>query len=275
MGNRCGSGRSLEVLIPQGPNEVEANFRVSIPAEIPKPVRPPVLLLCRNRGWYLLHSAVLAADPDLTPVERLRCQLEIQVDLKGVSGLQEVASRMTNIELIGAALIIQDARVVDLAGEAVKQEPTLLQNIDARNPAWRAIWTSAVEHGSGLFNGISEPSVAAHAVLDAVLAGSTVAPLMIEQLAVAPPSRLVTYPRRRDVWGNVSPSAVRGQSVATTADQWLMRFMTEPDFDRSALEPKLVEAVLALWRSSPGRVGASSLLGSGDVFHRACWKRIC
>ncbi len=254
-----------EVLIPQGPKEVEADFTVSIPSEIPTEVRPLVLLLCRRRGWYLLHSAVLMTDPGLSPTERLRCQLGMQVDLKGVSGLQEVASRMTSAELIDGALTIQDARLVDLAGEAVKREPILLQNLDARNPAWRAIWTSAVEHGNGLFNGIPEPSVATHAALDAVLAGSTFATQMIEQLVISPAASLFTYLRRKDIW-DLLPSAVRAQSVAATAEAWLTRFVTEPEFERSALEPELEEAVLALWRSSPDRVGASSLLAFWQRF---------
>jgi hypothetical protein len=254
-----------EVLVPAGPNEVEEEFISSIPAEIPTPVRPPVLLLCRRRRWYLLHSAVLATDPDLTPNERLRSQLEIQVDLDGVAGLNWMASRMTSSELIDAALIIQDERVVGLAGEAVKRDPTLLQNIDARNPAWRAIWTSAVQHGHGLFGGISEPSTAAHAVLDALLAGSMIAPQMTELLALSPSSSLATYPRRKDIW-DLLPPPVCARSVATTAEEWLTRFLAEPELDSSAIEPELEEAVLALWRSSPARIEAASLLGFWQRF---------
>jgi hypothetical protein len=254
-----------EVLIPEGPSQVEGDFTLSIPKEILSPLCSPVLLLCRRRGWCLLHSAVLTADPDLTPIERLRSQLEIQPDLKAMAGLHETASQMTSSELIDAALIIQDPRVVGLAGEAVKREPKLLQNIDARNPAWLAIWTSAVERGHGLFDGISEPSVAAHAALDAVLAGSKVAPLMTDQLALSRSSSLVTYPRCNEIW-NLLPPQVRARSVATTADEWLARFLAEPESDPSALEPELEHAVLALWRSSPAQVSAASLLGFWQRF---------
>lgn len=253
-----------EILIPDEPNQVEEDLALSIPAEIPSPLRPAVLLLCRRRGWYLLHSAALTTDPDLTPVERFRSQLEIQTDLNDIAGLQGIASRMTSSELIDAARIIQDARVVSLAGEAVKCEPKLLQNIDTKNPAWRAIWTSAVEHGHGLFDGITNPSSAAHDMLDALLAGAQVAP-MIYQLVISPSSSLVTYPRRKEIW-ELLPAPIRVQSVASTAEAWLTRFLAEPEFDQSALGPELEQAILTTWRSSPSRVGAASVFGFWQRF---------
>jgi hypothetical protein len=246
-----------EVLIPET-LQAEQDFALSIPVEIPPPLCPPVLLLCRKRKWYLLHSAVLNGDPDLTPVERLRSQLEIQPDLSGVAGLQQLTSRMTSSELIDAALLIQDARIVGLAGEALKREPALVQNIDASNPAWRAVWTAAVERGHGLFDGISQPSVAAHSVMDALLAGSAIAPVLIEQLAVSPSSSLASYRRRKEIWNSL-PASVRTRSVATAAAEWLTRFLAEPEFDPSALEPELQDVVVALWRSSPARVPAASI----------------
>jgi hypothetical protein len=254
-----------EVLIPEDTNQGEEDFILSISADIPSPLRALLLLLCRRKGWYILHSYVLTGDPDLTPIEKLRSQLEIQNDLNAMAGLQEIANQITSSELIGAALTIQDARVVSLTGEAVKREPKLLQSIDARNPAWRAIWTSAVEHGHGLFDGISQPSVAAHAVLDALLAGSKIVPQMTEELALSPSSSLVTYPRRKDIWEFLSPP-VRVRSIATTAEEWLARFLAEPEFDPSPLERDLEHAVLAFWRSSPARLGAVFLLGFWQRF---------
>lgn len=247
-----------EILISDSANQVESDFVQSIPSEIHESLRSPLLSICRNRNWYILHSAVLVASPDVTPIEKFRSQLELQIQQSGTEDLRRIASHVGNGELMQAALVIQDVRLFDLAGEAVKREPALLQNIDATNPAWRAIWTSAIEHGHRLFDGISEASTAAYAVLDAAIAGSEVAPKMLQELALCPSSRLAMYSRRKDLW-NLIPTAVRGQSLRVTAEDWLKCFLADPGFDESPLETELEQAVLAFWRASPLRIGAGSL----------------
>jgi hypothetical protein len=254
-----------EILIRDDVTQAESDFVHSIPSEIHESLRSPLLTICRNKKWCILHSAVLVASPDITPTEKFRSQLEIEVQQTGTENLHRIATQVGNGELMQAALIIQDARLFDLAGEAVKREPTLLQDIDATNPAWRAIWTSAIERGHKLFDGVSEPSTAAYAVLDAVIAGSEVAPKMLQGLAISPSSRLAMYSRRKDLWSLI-PAALRAQSLRVAAEDWLKRFLANPEFDPSPLELEFEPAVLAFWRSAPSRIGAGSLPGLWQRF---------
>jgi hypothetical protein len=104
-----------------------------------------------------------------------------------------------------------------------------------------------------------QPSLAAHAVFDAMLAGSIIQPVLIDNLVTAPLSDLIAYSRRTELW-NALPTVTRQMSVATAADGWLLRFLSEPGLNSSALEPELEREVLAIWRSSPNRLSPLSLL---------------
>lgn len=254
-----------EVLIPEQRDDVEGDLASTMPALIAKELREPVLGFSRSRGWYLLHSAVLACAPDLMAVEKLRCQVEAEPDPVSVNGLDLLVSRLDATEMFAAALVLQDSRLLTFAGQAAARSPVLISNIDASNPAWRAIWLSYIEAGRQLFDGIIQPTVPAHAVMDAVVAGSTVPGHLLERIAIDAQSDLTTYGRRRELWRTLPPT-VSKQALQITSATWLTRFLADPTFDPQPLEPELEGAVIARWRSSPSLATAASLSGFWDRF---------
>jgi hypothetical protein len=248
-----------EILIPEQLCVVEDDLRRSLPADIPSSVRSELLRMCSNKRFYLLCSAILLRAPDLSPVEKFRTQLSMLVDSVQAAGLPEIANGVSGADLVNVALTIQDARIIDLAGLAVKRDPQLLRGMDAHDPGWRAIWISAIEKGQGVFDGINQPSLAAHAVFDAMLGGSITEPSLIEKLAISPSSDLIAYSRRSELW-NALPTATRQKSVTTAAEGWLSRFSSEPGLSSRTFEPELEREVLALWRSSPTLLNPVSLI---------------
>jgi hypothetical protein len=254
-----------QVMISKKIGDAEGDLVSTLPTVVVKELRDPVLALSKSRGWCLLHGAVLAAAPDLTTVEKLRSQIELEPDLGSVRGLELLVSRANVAEMFAAALELEDARLLHFAGRAAARSPELITNIDASTSAWRAIWLSYIQAGRELFDGIAQPAVAAHAVMDALLAGSLVPAQLLEHLASQVQSDLATYGRRRELW-RTFPAAVTKQALQITAKTWLTRFLADPTFDPPALEAELQDAVIACWRSSPSLSTAVILPGLWDRF---------
>ena len=248
-----------EILVPEQLHGVEADLRRSLPINIPSSARSELLSMCSSRRFYLLSSAILLSAPDLSPVDKFRAQLAMLVDRVREVGLPEIANGVSGADLVDVALTIQDARITNLAGQAVTRNPELLEGMDAHDPGWRAVWISAIEKGQGLFDGVRHPTLAAHSVFDAMLAGSIVELVLIEKLAISPSSDLIAYGRRSELW-NVLSAGTRQESVTAAAEGWLSRFTGEPGICSCALEPELEQEAIRLWRSTPTRLSPGSLL---------------
>ncbi len=248
-----------EVLISEQFHGVEDDLRQSLPADIPSSVRPELLRMCSNKRFYLLCSAILVRASDLSAIDKFRASIGNGRGSCASSRLSEIANGVSGTDLVDVALTIQDARIIDLAGIAVTRDPGLLRGLDAHDPGWRAVWISALEKGHGLFDGISQPTIAAHAAFDAMLAGSIIPPFLIEKLAISPSSDMIAYSRHSELW-NTLPAATRKKSVTTAAEGWLSRFSSDPGLSSCTLEPELEQEVIVLWRSSPARLSPVSLL---------------
>jgi hypothetical protein len=244
---------SSEVLIPRNVSDVESDLMRSLPASIPSQTRTEVLRVCSNRRLYLLSGSVLRNAADMPAVDKFRAQLSLLADGVTEIGLSEMANGISAVDLVNVALTIQDKRIVHLAGQTIRRDPELLGAMDASDPGWRAIWASALDNGHRLFDGVSQPAIAARAVFEAVLNGSVVQPVLVEKLACSPSSNLIAYEHRRELMNKLSPD-VRREAVSATAEAWLSRFSNEFSLGLVVLEPELEQEVLRLWRSSPGRL---------------------
>jgi hypothetical protein len=253
------------VLIPKPPDGVEKDLLQTRPANIPSSARAELLKLCSERHFYLLGSAILSDAADLSVVEKLKTQLNLFVDPLQEAGLPEIATLVSGAELVDAALIIQDARIVDLAGLAVTRQPDLLAGMNARDLSWRAIWISALEKGQDLFDGITQPNLVANDVFDTLLGGSIIESALVERLAITQSSDLINYRRRSEVWGLLSETA-RRESISTAAQAWLSRFPNEASLGSKDLEPELENEIIRLWRSTPSLLSAVSLLEFWQLF---------
>jgi hypothetical protein len=253
------------VLLPKGIDSAEGDMVSAMPTIVSREVREPVLASARDFGWFMLHSAVLAAAADLTTVEKLRFQIEAEPDPQALSGLELLVSKVDPTEMFAAALEIGDPRLLDFAGRAAARVPVLIAHIDASTFAWRAIWLSYIQAGRRPFDGIAQPSQVSHALMDAVLAGSSVPAQLVEFVACHPQSDLAAYAKRRDLWRKLPPP-IATRALLITAERWLARFLVEPQFDQLELEPELQDAVLARWRSSPALATAASLYSLWDRF---------
>jgi hypothetical protein len=254
-----------EILLPKQVGDAERDLASTMPTVVGKDLRDPVLAMSMHRGWYLLHGAVLVAAPDLTTLEKFRRQIEVEAVAQNLSGLQLIADNVEVSEMLSAALELKDARLLTLTGQAAAQVPALMANIDASSSAWRAIWNSYIQAGRQPFEGIAQPTVAAHALMDALLAGSTIPGELLERIASDAQTDLAMYARRRDLWRVLEP-AVAGKALQIAAHTWLARFLADPTFDPQRLETELQDAVIACWRSSLSLATATSLPSLWDRF---------
>jgi len=247
-----------QVLVPVR-GEAESDLLSAVPPAVSKELRVPMLSLSKDRGWNLLHGAVLAAAPDLTTAEKLRYQLQAEADLASSDGLTFLIGKLEPAEMFTAALEVRDVRLLDFAGKAAAKTPILMASLNASLPAWRVVWLSYIETGRDVFDGITDPRAAAHAALDAMLAGETIPEQLLVPIAIDQRSDLVSYMRRADLW-KALPSSVTQRALRMTAQAWLTQFLADPTFDPVALEDELQEAIITSWRSRPSVATPSGLV---------------
>lgn len=258
---------STMVLIPnEGVPEVESDLIVTAPVNVGSEVREKVLTLTRNHGWYQLHATILAATSDLTPLEKFRSQIEADPEAINTRGLDVIASRTLNEDVLTAALEIRDPRLIRLAAIATIREPQLMSGLDASSAGWRAIWLHRVHAGGELFESIARPTLIAHKVLDTFLDGMFIEPELIELITLHPAAGLIAYDRCTELCKTL-PAALLKHALTAIAKSWLTQFFTDLSFDPPTLEPGLQQAVIQEWRISPGKTPP-------DAIPRL-WKRFC
>ena len=264
-----------EPLIPST-DRVESDFVATMPSVVQKELWEAALSFAVTQSWFSLHGAVLSVASDMTPIEKLKRQLAVEPELGDQAGLRLLISKVGDVNLVEAAVALQNGRLADLAGRAAARSPSLLANIDATNSTWLTVWSKSIEYGGQPFNGFVEPALTAHIVMDSFVSGSNIPQELVERLAVESDSDLAGYEKRASLWSLLS-NAVCGHAIRTTARTWLTRFLADSRYDPNPLESELERCVIETWRSvpeiaTPGSVFElwarfSGLLAEQDFLH--------
>jgi hypothetical protein len=246
-----------EALLPR--DRAQNDLIAAMPSTIQKELSEPVLNFAVTQSWFLLHGAVISVASGMTPIEKFKRQLDVEPVLSDYGGLHLIVAKVGEAKLVEAAVELHNDRLADLAGQAAAKSPALLANLDVTNVTWLTVWSKSIEYGGQPFSGVTEPSLTAHLVMDAVVTGSIVPQELVERLVIESDSNLAGYKARPSLWG-LLPYAVREHAIRTTARTWLTRFFADSSYDPEPLESELENAIMETWRISPESATAGNIL---------------
>jgi hypothetical protein len=220
--------------------QVEAFLAETCPRSLRPDTADAVANVALQRGWYRLHGIAMGAAYELAVA--LDRQLAVDRDQESLAGIEAVLSRSSPEETLVTALRRDDPRLVGQAGRRCAATPTLLNGFDPLNPRWQRILVAALDVNLGALDGLVNPIAAMHQLLDSLLAGEHVELNLVERLAQTRLGDLSGYPQRARVW-RMLPAEATARLFPATADGWLARFESDPDFDPN-VEDDLKQAII-------------------------------
>ncbi|VVO34516.1 effector-associated domain EAD1-containing protein [Pseudomonas fluorescens] len=200
---------------------------------------PQVLKLRQNAsilGWSTIHA--VAALQGASSLEALQGQLAFRPD--PLPGLSIMVDRMYGGDLIDATVRIANSKLSSLVAIRTAKNPTLLEPLDLRIPAWRELWELHVGFGGSPWPTAVDQYLQAKNYLSVVKAGSyrsgIIAGLAEDFAPVA-----LDLEDRPSLWGRLDPTDTR--VLAGVAARLLLQRVHAAD-DLDIPEPYLLEQVM-------------------------------
>lgn len=206
----------------------ESHLIDELPPTLKKEVAEALLSLCLSRGraWFRLHAHLLAC---CLPVEEaLLKQLEVehQLPLNLLPGLEYLATEASANQLIEVTLANGHEKLVELAGKRCADDSRLLNALNVRKPTWRRIWAVSIRITNQLTAGLTDPQHIIHAVFDLLTEGTSVETFLLTVIGESPFANLLDYPKCAELWGKL-PVAERPHFVKATAWALVKRAVAE------------------------------------------------
>jgi hypothetical protein len=179
-------------------------------AEVVTDSPPPWLAaLAREKRLPQTH----AASVDLSDaVEAWRAQLALSASRAAIDRL---VGRMRAAGTVEAALVLDDERLARRAGELVAADPQLLPHDAPREKVARSIWAAAIRAGADPW-AVLEPTHVRDALLEDLVAGVPIEPVLLRALADSQAANIFDHPRRAELWRSL-PDDLRESFLSATA----------------------------------------------------------
>lgn len=197
----------------------------------------------RKRRWSRLHA--WAAMQTSLPAKAFEEQWDFPFDR--AAGLAVLVERLRGEDVVLEALARNDDSLNALAAKRTVQAPALLSGIDARNPAWTALWAAHVNARGEVWPPGVDRQILGQGLLDAILKEEVREPLTTA-VAADVAAIALDHPRRAKLW-DVLSDATREKWLSKVAEKLIQR--CEAGHFQEHPERQLAEAVVALARRTP------------------------
>jgi hypothetical protein len=232
-------GNALFSILPED-SEIENRLIRTIPATLSEPAGLAVLSVCIQKRWLRLHGAVSYRTFDVR--EAIKRQLSVDTDVRYSEGLMLAIGQSPDREVIEAAIINNDDRLIDIASERVSVNPSTLSGSDFALYPVQRIWTGAILKSRDSWKAPHEPREAAAIVFDnRLIEGHNYFTPIVDAIAQTPLADVSGYPRRPLLWGKLG-SAQRQAFLQATATGFIDQLATFQTLN--APEPVLETAIL-------------------------------
>jgi hypothetical protein len=172
---------------------------------------PPWLVdFAREHRLPLTHATVM---PVTDPIAAWKAHLRIPSRSRRAGDL--LAERVGPQGTVAAAIAIGHEGLVRRGGSLVAAAPELLPRTAAKLPEARRVWVAAIEEGADPWATL-QPNEAAETLLDELLHGGTVDPVLLRALADSAAADISAHPRRAELW-KLLPENLRDSFLAASA----------------------------------------------------------
>ena len=179
------------------PDDAENELTQKIP-QLETAVAEMVLHMAEKKDWLMLHAKVAA---QLYSVEEaIEVQLRIDTDENHTRAFQALSECIESSSFVSEAAGHTDARLHRVAGKLITENSNLMKDIDITSEGWQNCWQAAIEQGSEVWLGISNPQKTLFKILDYMLAGNWFNKTLLNTISIGKYSSLKDYPQRASIW---------------------------------------------------------------------------
>ncbi len=194
------------------PDDAENELTQKIP-KIETLIAEAVLHMAEQKGWLVLHAKV--AVQCYTAEKAVEAQLRIDTAEYHTVALEALCESMSGSSFVSVAASHSDARLYRIAGKLIAKNSKLLKGIDITSEGWQECWKAAIEQGSEVWSGISNPKHTLFKILDHLLAGNAFSATLLNAISVGKYSSLKDYPQRASIWPELHEKA-RSEFITAT-----------------------------------------------------------
>lgn len=244
------------VTIIQGDIREIDGLVATIPSTISQDLANKLLVISLKLKLFKLYAAVASASMDPVDAAKALSQAEPGGNL---DSMRVALGKAAPEDLLFIADEVNDERVLLIASTAVAKAPSLLAAADLESVTNRKIWTLALEKNPESWRGPADPRREFDKILIELLDGENPPSELLERLSETPLADLLSFSRRKEVWGLVS-GGTRAHLLGATANKWFEQ--AEHGHVETGIEAELQERILGdirldqvLARLSRGHVG--------------------
>ncbi len=203
-------------LIPQHtswlPDDAEKDLIPKIP-QLETVDAEAVLHMAEQKGWLVLHAKVAAQC--YSAEKAIQVQLRIDTDEDHIVAIEAISQSISGSSFVPVAACHTDARLHRIAGKLIAGNSKLLNGIDITREGWQQCWKAAIEQGSEVWSGISNPQHTLFKILDHLMAGKAFSGTLLNAISIGKYSSLKDYPQRASIWPEL-PEKVRSEFISAT-----------------------------------------------------------
>lgn len=194
------------------PDDAENELTEKIP-KLETAVAIAVLRMAEQKGWLLLHAKVAAQC--YSAEKAIEAHLRIDTNEDHTVALEALSESISESSFVPVAASHTDARLHRIAGKLIAENSLLLKGIDVTSEGWQKCWKAAIEQGSEVWSGISNPQHTLFEILDHLLAGNPFSGTLLNAISIGKHSNLKDYPQRASIWHALPEKARTGFITAT------------------------------------------------------------
>lgn len=229
-------------LIAQHTSWLPADAENELTQKIPKletSIAEAVLHMAEQKGWLVLHAKVAAQC--YSAEKAIEAQLRLDTDEDHTIALEALAESLSGSSFVPVAASRTDARLHRIAGKLIAKNSNLLNGIDITSEGWQQCWKAAIEQGSEVWSGISNPQHTLFEILDHLLAGNAFSETLLNTISIGKYSSLKDYPQRASIWPEL-PGKARSEFVNATLVE-LIEELASSKLSYNNLESELQKGV--------------------------------
>lgn len=220
------------------PDDIENELIQKIP-QLKTSAIEAVLQMAKQKNWLVLHAKMVS---QLFSAEKaIEAQLRIDTEQEHALALIVLSESINRNDFVSVAAKHTDARLHRIAGKLILENSNLMNGIDVTKEGWQKCWKAAIEQGSDVWSGISNPQHTLFEILDHLLAGNAFSETLLNAISTGNYSSLKDYPQRTSIW-KVLPEGARFEFVKATLVELIVEY-ANGKFNYNDLESELKKEV--------------------------------
>lgn len=197
------------------PDNTENELIKKIP-RLKTEVAKAVLIMAKQKEWLVMHAKMAALC--YSAEKAIEAQLFIDTDVNYAIAFQALSESLEASSFVSVAVVHKDQRLYDIAGKLIAENSKLFKGINIAMEGWQRCWEAAIEQGSEVWSGITDPQQTLFEVLDLLLNENWVSNKLLQAMSTGKYCSLKDHHKRASVWQELPLKARSGFITGTLVE---------------------------------------------------------